>query len=214
MPTQDYRLKDGSRVPGVTTVIGQLGWSKGALMYWAWDQGRTGKDFRETRDVAADAGTIAHAMIEADLKGKEIDTTKYPAELLSKAETGYLNFLEWKKGADLKVVASEVPLISERYRFGGTIDCPAFIRGRLTIVDWKTSNAVYEDYLIQIAAYGALWEENNPDQLLTGGFDLLRISKESGGFAHHHWDSLPGCFDAFLHLRDLYDLKAKLKKLK
>lgn len=176
--------------------------------------GLQGKKHREVSQKAADAGTIAHAMIDADLKGKEFDASKHPSELLSLAETSYLNFLEWKKGSDLQIVGSEIPLISERYRFGGTIDCPAFIRGKMTILDWKTSNGVYEDYLIQIAAYGELWKENKPDQPLQGGFDLLRIAKETGAFHHHHWDSLPGCFDAFLHLRDLYDLKQQLKKLK
>jgi len=135
-------------------------------------------------------------------------------EIIGKAENGFLNYLEWKRGANLEVVKSEVPLISEKHRYGGTIDCIAFIRDKRTLLDWKCSNSVYEDYMIQIKSYGELWTENFPDQPIEGGYDLLRISKEEGAFAHYHWDALPGCFEAFLHLRDLYDLKAQLKKLK
>ena len=70
MPTADYKNAKGVRIPGNTTVInGNLGWSKNGLMYWAWEQGRNGKDFRQSRDDAADAGTLAHALIEADIKG-------------------------------------------------------------------------------------------------------------------------------------------------
>jgi len=220
MPTQIYKTKDGKKVPGVTTTISQLGWSKQPLMYWACSQGQKYPDLptyealNKERDAAADAGTVSHEMIDCDLKGNEFDSSKYSAEILSKAETGFLNYLEWKRGANLKVVASETPLVSEMYLYGGTIDCLAIIRDRLTLLDWKTSNAVYEDHLIQIAAYAVLWEENFIDQPIKGGFDLLRISKETGAFTHYHWDSLPECFKAFLHLRDLYNIKTTLKKLK
>ena len=214
MPTSDYRLKDGSKVPGVTTVCGQLGWSKGALMYWAWDQGRNGKDFRDTRDAAANSGTVAHAMIDAEIRGRKFNPDGISKDLLNKAETAYLNFLEWSKRNELKVSATEIPMISEKWRFGGTPDCIAYIGGKLSLLDWKTGSGLYEDHLIQLAAYKELWEENYPDALIQGGFDLLRISKEEAGFTHYHRDALPGCFDAFLHLRELYDIKGRLKGLK
>ena len=59
-PKGGYKLADGTKVPGVTTVIGKLK-DAGPLMYWAWQQGVEGKDFRETRDAAASAGTVVHA---------------------------------------------------------------------------------------------------------------------------------------------------------
>src|SRR3990167_1013479 len=103
MPTQVYKLKDGTVVPGNTTVINSnLGWSKGGLMYWAWREGKEGRDFKQTRDAAADAGTICHAMIEADIKGRVFDSSKLDKELVSLAETGFLNYLEWKKMVSLE----------------------------------------------------------------------------------------------------------------
>jgi len=62
MPANIYKNAQGKRIPGVTTVISNLGWSKGGLMHWAWEQGINGIDYKETRDKAADTGTIAHAM--------------------------------------------------------------------------------------------------------------------------------------------------------
>ena len=52
-PYKGYEI-DGEKVPGVTTVLSRFKES-GALMYWAWKQGTEGKDFRETKQAAADA---------------------------------------------------------------------------------------------------------------------------------------------------------------
>jgi hypothetical protein len=79
-------------------------------------------------------------------------------------------------------------------------------------LDWKTSNGVYPDYLIQIAAYRQLWEENNPLKLLTGGFHLLRFSKEHADFAHHYWSELNDAWDQFVLFRRSYDLDKIIKK--
>ena len=68
MPTQPYLLKSGERVPGTTTIIGRFKES-GALIHWAWKLGMEGRNYREVRDSAADAGTLAHAMIEDQGKG-------------------------------------------------------------------------------------------------------------------------------------------------
>jgi len=78
--------------------------------------------------------------------------------------------------------------------------------------DWKTSNAIYPDHIIQLAAYKVLWEENHPDQPITGGFHLCRFSKEHGDFAHHFWSELDDAWEQFLLFRQAYDIDKKLKK--
>ncbi len=213
MPTIPYVNLKGEKLSGVTTIIGSnLGWSKGALMYWSWDMGKQGKDFRQERDIAGNAGTIAHALIEADLKKKEIDTSKYPKELLDKAETAYLNFLEWKERNHVKPIAIEPHLISEKYQFGATPDYIGLINDRPSLLDWK-SGGVYEDHLIQVAAYKVAWEENHFDCLLDGGFNLIRFSKEEAAFDHKFRQSLPEAWEAFLNLLNIHNLHKQIKKL-
>ena len=212
MPTQDYKV-DGKRVSGVTTIIsGNLGWNRQQLMYWAWEQGREGKDYRKTSEAAASAGTIAHAMIEAELKGVQF-TQQIPSgtesEILSKAETAYLAWLEWKGLVDFQLLGSEVSLVSVKHGFGGTIDVAA-VKKRPCILDLKTSGGVYPDHLIQLAAYGELWNENHPEQKIEGYY-LLRLGKEDGSFHYHYWPSLPTAWEAFLCLLRLHELKKKIK---
>lgn len=208
MPRIDYRL-DSERLSGVTIIISSnLGWNKGALCYWHWEQGKDGKNYRESLEAAATAGTIAHAMIEADLKG--IPTIPGASkEIMEKAETAYLAWLEWKSLVDFTLLGSEVSLISRKYRFGGTIDVAA-IKNRPCILDLKTSNGVYADHLLQISAYGQLWNENHPDQQVEGYY-LLRLGKEDGSFHYHYWPSLPEAWEAFLCCLKLHELKKKIK---
>ena len=206
MPTQVYKLKSGEKIPGVTTVIGgQLSWNKNALMYWAWQQGKDGKDFRETKDAAADLGTRVHALIEREMRGERV--TDIPAD----CESSLLAFYEWRDAFKFEATGSEVALISEKYRYGGTCDYPGRVSGRRVIGDLKTSKGVYADHRIQLAAYGHLWDENFPDDPVTG-FHLLQVGKEDGSFHHHYWPTLEKEFEAFFLLRGLYDLQKEIGK--
>ena len=213
MPAIKYQLKDGTRVSGTTTIISSnLGWSRGALMYWAWNEGKEGRDFRETRDKAADAGTIAHGMIEADLKDRSFNTSIFPKELVDKAETSYLNFIEWKERNQVKPIAIEPNLISEIYQYGATPDYIGYINGKASLLDWKTGG-VYEDHLLQVAAYKVAWEEVHPEIPLDGGFNLIRFNKEDAAFDHKFRQSLPEAWEAFLNLLNLHNLHKKIKKM-
>lgn len=203
-----YFLKDGTRVPSVTTIIGRFK-DAGALMNWAWRMGKEGKDYREERDKAADAGTMAHEAVEAWIKGDNYAFSG-DEEVCKRARTAFDAFLEWADQTQLKVTHTEVPLISEQHRFGGTFDA-ILVRGRRAMGDWKSSNGVYPDYLIQVAAYGQLWREAHPDEPIDGGYHLLRFDKTYGDFKHHWWGELDAAWRAFLHLRELYDIEKELK---
>ena len=113
MPRIPYVDIDGKRLPGVTTIIsGNLGWSAGALQYWAWDLGMQGINYRERLKTEADAGTIGHHLIECEIKRIEptLDQFTLPddkatrEEILDKATTSLSNFKKWKKAYELKIL--------------------------------------------------------------------------------------------------------------
>ncbi len=202
---------DGTRVPSVTTVLGRFKES-GALMHWAWRMGMEGTDYRAARDSAASAGTLAHAMVEAHIRQHDMpDLAEYPEDVRKKAETAFNAFLKWADKSHLKPAHTETSLVSEKYRFGGTLDT-MFVDGELAVGDWKSSNGIYSDMLCQVAAYGKLWEENHPDQPITGGFHIVRFDKEHGDFAHHWYSELDDAWKYFALCREAYDLDKKLRK--
>ena len=200
--------------PRVTAVISQnLGWNKYALMNWANECGLEGKRWREVAGAAARAGTLCHAMIDAQIKGRYFDTSGYDGEVLEKAQSGFNNFLSWERTVELTPLFTEALMVSDKYRYRGKPDYVGAVSGELAVVDWKTSDGVFPEMVIQLAAYGGLWDENHPDKPLTGGVHLLCVAKESALFSHHHWEILPGAMEAFLHLLALHQLQPVLKGL-
>ena len=217
-PKGGYKLKDGTRVPGVTTIISRFK-DSGGLLHWAFAQGQAAErgeisNLYDKRDEAAEAGTLAHSMVEAHINGTAMpDLSKYPKEIAKHANQGYSNFVQWSTTNSISIVHQEEELVSEVYQFGGSPDAIGIdAQHRFCIIDWKTSNAIYQDYLIQIAAYRVLWEENHPDKPITGGFHLLRFSKEHADFAHHYWSELDDAWEQFKLFRKAYDLDKKLKQ--
>lgn len=204
-----YYLASGERVPSVTTVIGRFKES-GGLIHWAWKLGMEGADYREIRDAAADAGTMAHKAVEAWTRGQEYRFEGDP-DICDKAARAYGAFLDWARQTNLQITHPETRLISEKHRYGGTFDALLIQNGR-ALGDWKSSNNIYPEYMVQVAAYGKLWEENYPDEPITGGYHLLRFDKTFGDFHHSFWSELDSAWEAFLHLRALYDIDKELKQ--
>lgn len=212
MPAIAYKNKAGDRIPSVTTILAQWGIKTQPLLYWAWKQGEAGIPLYEKKE--AEVGTIAHMMIEADIKGKETDLSEFSVELLEQANICYENFKTWKSKHNFEPIDAEVKLISEEHQFGGTIDCVARIDGKLAIPDWKTGKEIYSDHILQIIAYEHLWNENFPDHPITGGYHILRTGKEIAMFDYRWYGEFPKAWKAFLLLRELYDLDKYIKKLK
>ena len=213
-PKGGYYAKDGKQIPGTTTIIGRFK-DSGALLRWAWKQGKDGVDLYETRDKAADIGTAAHSLVEWHIKGidgEPPDFLSLDSDSKVKAMEAFGAYLNWERMTKLEIVEQEMCLVSETYRYGGTPDAIGMIDGVLCLIDWKTSNGVYSDYLIQLAAYRNLWEENYPDRPLSGGFHLCRFSKEYGDFAHHYYPRLDEAWEQFTLFRRAYDIDKLLKK--
>lgn len=211
MPTQPYFV-DGVQVPGTTTVINKRREADG-LIWWAWDLGRKGIDYRQARDGAASIGTIAHAMVEADIKELPFDRSPYEPEMLAKADEAFRAYKDWREQSRLMPVGVEIPLVSKKYRYGGCIDLMLTDGTSLYLADVKTSNRLFYDHLIQVCGgYKILWTENFPDMPIKG-FHILRFSKNDPDFGHHYFRGhMPAAEEMFLCCRRQYDLITELKR--
>lgn len=218
-PAAGYFLKDGTKVPGTTTIIGRFKES-GALLFWAFNQGKAAergeiKNLYDKRDEAADTGTRVHELVERHIKGDE----PHPDEYSDEVESGYHAYLSWERMTKLEIVAQEIQLVCDCHRFGGTPDAIGRLDGQLCLLDWKTSNSVYADYLIQLAAYKHLIEcgyrldTGEPLGLtLTDGYHLCRFAKEHGDFSHHYYPDLSSAWRQFELFREAYEIDKELKK--
>jgi hypothetical protein len=87
-----YKLANGKRVPGVTTVLGVI--NKPALVKWANGLGLQGIDSTTYVDETARIGTLAHAMIQEYLGGPKWDRQAFTPEQVDQAENAVLSFHE------------------------------------------------------------------------------------------------------------------------
>jgi hypothetical protein len=216
-PKGGYKLKSGKKAAGTTTIISRFK-DSGALLWWAFEQGKAAergeiRSLYDKRDEAGNAGTLAHLLVEHYINQEPYDFQDAPKEILDQAIQGFENYLTWAENNKMVIVKQEMELVSEKYEFGGCPDALAYdAQNRLCLLDWKTSNGVYSDYLIQLAAYGHLWEINNPKEPITGGFHLCRFSKEHADFSHHYWSELDDAWEQFKLFRKAFDIDKKLKK--
>ena len=153
-----YKDKAGKRLPSVTTIISRFK-DSGGLLYWANNAGLDGLTLEQAWAPAATAGTMAHDLVEAYINGRDLPELAGDPDVIAKAHAAFDVYKRWQDMTKLEVRHTEVSLVSEVHRFGGRLDAIGQVANQLVLVDWKTSNSVYADYLYQLAAYGLLWEE-------------------------------------------------------
>ena len=208
-----YKLADGTRVPSVTTIIGDsLGWNKNALLAWTRKMALAGDDPDKVRDAAADVGTLAHAMIHDYLtQEKTVDLAQWTPEQVQRASQAYGAYIDWERSASVTHVASELPVVSEEYHFGGTIDAIMWLGTTLTVVDFKTSNGVFVEHRVQVSAYQHLYEANLEPKGIKTSAVILQLGKDDASFTPHLYQDLSKEWEAFLCCLRLYELHKVLK---
>lgn len=212
-------------VPGVTTIIKtSLGWGMHALIAWNVKMVKEGKDPKEAMQSAADAGTLAHTLIEIWCKaqlGQPVEGSAeeacqgYTPEQVKAAMKAVDSFHMWRENNGLTLVASEHESINKFHKYGGTIDLIFKDKlGSIHIVDLKTTNYLLPDHLIQIAAYVESYELEN--ELAVRAGHMLRLGKGDMTVFHHtSWDreAIAVGFKAFKNLLELYHLKKRIESL-
>ena len=209
-----YLLADGkTRVPGTTTITGRFK-DAGGLIQWAWKQGIEGNDINRIRDDAGDSGNLAHGMIDCWLLGKEQPAreARFTDEQWAHALNAFEQFKRWVTATRITITHSEMPLISEAHRFGGTLDAVGVLDGALCLLDWKSSGGIYADYIVQLGGYSILWHEVHGERFAE--CHLARFDKGAAVTSHHSFGRpvLDVAEQQFLRLRDAYEADKDLKK--
>ena len=202
-----YKDQEGNIVPGVTTILGIL--NKPALVTWANKLGLQGIDSTKYRDEMADIGTLAHLMILDYFNKQETDTSEYSKSQIEKAENCLLSFHQWEMGHDIEPILIEKPLVSELWKYGGTVDLYCKLDGELTLIDFKTGKAIWPEMMYQLAAYQNLLFENDHFCQKTR---ILRIGRdEDEGFEERVAGDLRIEYAIFNHCLGIYNLQKRRK---
>jgi len=147
-----YKIPNGDMYESVTTALGNQPGKKESLMEWRRRVGEA--EANRISRKAAGRGTAVHSIIEDYLNNLE-DPIK------DKMPDAVMMFKQLQPILDKsisKVYMQEAPLWSYKYRLAGRVDCVADIKGKLSVVDFKTSMKPKKrewvtDYFLQTAAY-------------------------------------------------------------
>jgi len=203
-----YKLKDGTRVIGVTTALGIL--AKPALIHWSWNLGCQGIDYRKFRDDKADIGTLVHHLVLCYLKGDKPDTSDYTKNQIDQAENCMLSFYEWRKGKLLTPYIVEEPMVSERWGFGGMPDFYGLVDEVPTLLDFKTGKGIYPEMSYQLAAYRELLMEQRE---YVENCAILNIGRaEDEAFQYQNYPDLEHEWEIFKACLNIYNLQKAIKK--
>src|SRR5262249_19750690 len=101
--------------------------------------------------------------------------------------------VEWMSQHNVRWLKTERKCFSRKYGYAGTMDglavvdsckdrlcCPHDFTDRLTLVDWKTSNALYVEYLLQTAAYQQAYQEETGETIADRW--VIRLGKDDAEF--------------------------------
>ena len=105
---------------------------------------------RRKKDTAGDIGTEIHLIVGMYAEGQlSPEAVQDPFK-----RKGLENFMKATDGWEW--LGSEITLVHEEHRYGGTADGIARLpSGMIVLVDFKTSNNVYPTYTMQCALYAA-----------------------------------------------------------
>jgi hypothetical protein len=119
---------------------------------------------------------------------------------------------DWMKKHNVRFLKTEQKIYSRKYKYAGTMDGLAEVNGILSVVDWKTSNALRPEYFLQTAAYLRAHEE----EFLLPISDrwILRLGKEKGEFEPWHTkeEETLEDFKAFLYCLRITRLMKSIKE--
>ena len=184
---------NGLKKKGVTTIIGER-FGKGALMWWAEncvfealqqlmkhekkpvDEIQKIVDalryrVKTIKEEAMHIGTNMHTLAEDYITGKEVIAPN--SEPLKTMFAKFKKFWDSKK---MKVIAPEPTYYSKELDVCGTLDCLVKYKGKVGILDFKTSKDFYPDMPIQIHTYKKLVEDSS--NLKVEFLAVINIPKE------------------------------------
>ena len=188
--------------------------NKPALIPWAYNRGREGLELYESRDKAADIGTIIHARIMAYFLEYEIDDCNISPETWKLTENSLGSFYEWVKPRNVKPMLIETPLISEKYQYGGTPDVYGEMDGQFTLLDFKTGSWIYDEHSLQLAAYSQLLTENGYNHTKCVILNIPKSSDDSFSIKSISSKNLKLEFKLFLKCVEIYYLQKEIKDRK
>ena len=155
-----YQTPSGVLYPSVTTILSHK--SKPYIDAWKKKIGEAEANKISSR--AAKRGTSMHKLVEYHLLNETNLHEEGVQSLDMLDKEMYMNNMKPLLSDIDNIRALEATMYSDHLRLGGQADCIAEYKGRLSVIDFKTSNkrktrSQCYNYFIQCSAYAIMFEE-------------------------------------------------------
>jgi genome maintenance exonuclease 1 len=180
-----YVTPKGTKLPSVTTVVGAM--KKQSILEW---RDRVGEvEANRVSRAASGRGNRVHNLAERYLKNETIDWRKEMPDAKVMFHSIAKEFIHINN-----IHYLEQALWSERIGLAGRVDLIAEWKGKLSVIDFKTSSKIkkeedIQDYFAQCVAYASMYEEQVGvpiDQIVilmaVEGSEPLIFVKETGDY--------------------------------
>jgi hypothetical protein len=160
---------------------------------------------KERLEDAGNVGHATHDWIEKYIQSLIDEKEQLTLQLLSqfpfdeRAVNGCRAMLDWAQRHNVRFLETEKKVFSRSLDVSGTLDgkaltdscgdlkcCGEAFKDRLSLIDWKTSNHLYLEYIMQVGFYWLAENEEHGTQ-----FDdawIISLGKEDGEFDPWHLD--------------------------
>ncbi len=165
---------------------------------WHWKMKLGQEESDRLGNEAAEKGTRVHRRLEKLLGGQEFKTT--PKELKPYIDA----FNSWLEETKPENCEAEVFIFSNKYGYAGTADLICIINNEVWLIDFKTSKAIYDEYGLQVRAYGYGYEEMTGTRVRTAVLQLGLPTKKGWKFREKKEP-----MDVFLAHKKIFDWELK-----
>jgi hypothetical protein len=173
---------------------------------------------KDKLDEASNIGKLAHSWIEQYIKIclspgdcseqrlKHLNTLPDDYQAANCCEAA----IDWMDYHNIRWIHTEKKVYSLQFGYAGTLDglciadscdddkcCRVAFKDRLSLADWKSSNQLNIEYLLQTAAYQQAYQEEYGVQIDDRW--IIRLGKEDGTFEPWHISNMADDFNAFRH---------------
>lgn len=193
------------------------------------------KAHKDKLDEASNIGRMAHDWIESYIKyalNTGCQSIPYiPMPENEQAKSCCQAAVSWMRNHRVRWIHTEKKVYSRQHRFAGTLDglcmadsckdatcCKTEFQDAVTLVDWKSSNSLYPEYLMQSAAYQWAFSEEFGTEITHRW--VIRLGKEDGYFESWHIEDpedykqdLKAFLDALSLTGSVKAVKGRLKAL-
>jgi hypothetical protein len=180
------------------------------------------KDVGHNSDIiaakAAAEGTQVHNAVESFINGNEINWIDEYGNAIYSLDVWkmILKFAEFWNTHKPELIATEYHLFSDNHKYAGTADLIVKLKGKVWLMDVKTSNSLHTSYDLQLASYAKAWNETHDTPIEETGILWLKAATRGEGkgdaIQGKGWQlktigDIDRNFEMFLKIYDIYKLE-------